>query len=215
VAVFDPDDAVILTRRAYEGSTAAAWGDRWADKSFLDHRFSRFRELLRAGARVLDLGCGPGLDARELEARGLRVTGLDLTRAMIDVAQRRSGIRNLAQGDSRRLPFARASFDGVWASASLLHLPKRQVDGALAEVRRVLVPSGIFYSAMKAGDHDGVMQPVPGHPVTSKRYFAHYRPSEWTTRLTDSGFEIVEQAVENQEAVLPDTPWIVTYTRRP
>lgn len=206
------DLPIIATRTAYEAS-AAAWAGRWEDKTFIAPRFDRFRDLLSEGARVLDLGCGPGLDAREHSARSLQVVGVDLTRAMLDYARGRSGLARCIHGDLRHLPFADRSFDGVWASASLLHLPKDQVDGALGEVSRIVRPAGVFYTAMKLGDHDAFQNARPGHPVHGRRYFAHYQPGEWTQRLRDAGFDLIEQHLENLEALAPDTPWIVTYAR--
>ncbi len=208
-----PDEAVLATRAAYE-SDAVAWANR-------NHRFDlralrqrRLAEMTGGGGTVLDLGCGPGLDAPGLRELGLTVVGLDITHAMLAIAAPKLGGRALI-GDSRRLPFAADAFEGVWASASLLHLPKDQVAMALAEVRRVLKPGGAFYSGMKGGDHDGFVEPWAGHPVKVRRHFSHYQPDEWTAYLAKTGFAVEEQAVENAGAVLPDTPWIITYARNP
>lgn len=206
-------DAAIPTREAYEAD-AAAWAGRWQDKGFLAHRFDRFRALLSGHARVLDAGCGPGLDAAQLRQRGLLVTGLDITRSMLAVARARGGVERVVQGDLRSLPFRDGRFDAAWASASLLHLPKSQVKQALLEVRRVLRHEGIFHSSMKAGQYDGFMDPIPGHTIKARRYFAHYQPEEWNALLRASGFEVVQQEIDNTEATPPDTPWIVTYARK-
>jgi acylphosphatase/2-polyprenyl-3-methyl-5-hydroxy-6-metoxy-1,4-benzoquinol methylase len=209
------DDAVITTRMAYE-LDGAAWSARWGDRAFLSPRFDRMCELLDDRARVLDLGCGPGHDSSALSERGLRVVSLDLTRAMLEVARCSEPATKLLQGDSRSLPLQTGIFDGVWASASLLHLPKNEVGSALGEVRRILRGGGTFYSSMKLGDHDALMsqgQRGGGNPVRGDRYFAHYGTKEWTALLRGAGFEVVEQRVENAKAQLPDTPWILTYAR--
>lgn len=201
------DEAVIATRLAYEAD-AASWASR-------DHNFqqraeqqARLVKLVRQGGRVLDLGCGPGLDSGGLAGQGLDVIGLDITSVMLRIAaEKRPG--TVVQGDARRLPFARASFDGVWASASLLHLPKSQVSLALGEVRRILRERGGFYTGMKAGEADELMVTRP-QVVRHGRHFSHYRPAEWSDLLIEAGFRVVEQLVDNEEAVAPDTPWIVT-----
>jgi SAM-dependent methyltransferase len=207
-ALSSGDDAVIVTGRAYE-QDARAWAGREREAGERSARHGRFASLLRAGARVLDLGCGPGSDSDGLAARGMDVVGLDLTRAMLEIAASRVPC-GLIQADGRCLPLRSATFDGVWASASLLHLPKSQVGLALAEVRRVLRWGGAFYSAMKAGNADGLMITRPD-VVRSERHFAHYAASDWSGRVEAAGFAIDSQAIEDEGAVLPDTPWIVTY----
>ncbi|HEX7796960.1 MAG TPA: methyltransferase domain-containing protein [Vicinamibacterales bacterium] len=102
---------------------------------------------LRAGARVLDLGCGLGDDtfhiAERVGATG-RVTGVDVSASMIDEAQRRAETRGLRVdfevGDSQALRFADGTFDGVRAERMLMHVP--DADRAIAEMARVLVPGG-------------------------------------------------------------------------
>ena len=129
------DDAVIVTRRAYEQG-AEQWARRGLSRDFADRRVRAFAGLVKAAGRrrVLDLGCGPGFDAADLTRLGLEVIGLDVTRAMLVIACRDNApsMRGL-QADSRSLPFRDGSLDAVWANASLLHLPKSQVGWALAE----------------------------------------------------------------------------------
>jgi len=208
-------DAVLATNAAYERD-AGAWAARLGGGGFLTTRFQRFRDSLPPGSRVLDVGCGPGADAALLLEMGLNVIALDLTSAMLHIARERRKALPVVQGDSRALPFPAAVFDGIWASASLLHLPKSQIDIALREVRRTLRAQGVLHSFMKVGDHDGLMtqeQRGGGNPVRGARYFAHYQPAEWSGRLRDAHFEVVEQRVENVDAQLPDTPWLITYAR--
>jgi acylphosphatase/ubiquinone/menaquinone biosynthesis C-methylase UbiE len=205
-------DAVLVTKAAYEAD-ARAWADRRRG-AFVEARYQRIRDLLPGGALVLDLGCGPGNDAALLAELGLAVVGLDLTRSMLEVARARARTSSLLEGDSRRLPLASAAFDGVWASASLLHLPKTQVDLALAEARRVLKPGGVICTFMKMGDHDGIMtaeQRGGTASVRGDRYFAHYGPSEWPAHLRASGFSLIEQHTFDVQAQLPNTPWLTTY----
>jgi ubiquinone/menaquinone biosynthesis C-methylase UbiE len=202
------DDPVLTTKAAYEGH-AAAWAERDHNYEQRSRNQEQFLTLLPSGGRVLDLGCGPGIDSTGLAARGLHVTGLDITRAMLKIAAEQVSGR-LVQGDARRLPFQDAAFEGVWASASLLHLPKAQVGEALRELRRVMRPGGAFYSGMKKGSADELMVSRP-EVVRDARHFSHYQPEEWSRLLANAGFGVKLQSVENQEATPPDTPWIITY----
>jgi ubiquinone/menaquinone biosynthesis C-methylase UbiE len=102
---------------------------------------------LRAGARVLDLGCGLGDDtfqiAERIGASG-NVTGVDVSTSMIDEARRRAEGRGLPVdfevGDSQALRFAAGTFDGVRAERMLMHVP--DAERAIAEIARVLAPGG-------------------------------------------------------------------------
>jgi acylphosphatase len=206
------DAAVLATKAAYEAD-ARAWAGRRRG-GFVEARYQRFRDLLPERGLVVDLGCGPGNDAALLADLGLGVVGLDLTRAMLEVARGGGRMRALIEGDSRRQPFVAESFDGVWASASLLHLPKAQVSLALAEARRVLKAGGALCTFMKMGDHDGIMtqeQRGGSAVVRGDRYFAHYGPAEWLAHVRACGFRVLEQHTFDVQAQLPNTPWLTTF----
>src|SRR5215216_5228255 len=129
------DSYVIATRDAYE-QYAEAYAHHRSDRSAIRPHFERFVSLLPGGALVLDVGCGPGVDTGSLTLRGVRTVGLDIAAAMLEMASPHIGGR-VVQADQRSLPFADASFDGVWANACLLHVSKREVGRALAELTRV------------------------------------------------------------------------------
>jgi len=103
-------------------------------------RLAAFASRLPRGARVADLGCGPGWYGALLRRRGFEVVALDLASAMLREARRRAPGVQLVRGDLARLPFARASLDGAWARNSYMHLPARQLPAAFAELHRVLRP---------------------------------------------------------------------------
>lgn len=91
------------------------------------------REL--QGRRILDLGCGHGHDTLALRAAGADAVALDLKTTNLDPA-----LDEVVRGDARLLPFADASFDGVFCSNLLEHTPA--VAPVLAEIERVLKPQG-------------------------------------------------------------------------
>jgi demethylmenaquinone methyltransferase/2-methoxy-6-polyprenyl-1,4-benzoquinol methylase len=100
------------------------------------------RAGLRSGMRVLDVGTGTGLLAREIVqmlGAGGRVVGLDPSWQMMAEARRHPGIR-LVQGVGERLPFADNQFDFVTMGYALRHVP--DLDQTFGEYRRVLKPGG-------------------------------------------------------------------------
>src|SRR5262245_32105013 len=110
----------------------------------------RFAALLALGARVLDVGCGPGWEAARLRALGIRAYGLDRSRGML--AEARAWGVPLLLGDMRDLPVPNGLLDGLWVCASFLHIPKRDGPVVLCEFHRVLRPGGVLYIGVKEGD---------------------------------------------------------------
>lgn len=106
-----------------------------------------------AGRRALDLGCGTGRYLRVLQARGARVVGVDLSRAMLSYG-RDDGMPRL-QADVTALPLADACMDVVLSGLALNDVD--DLDGAIAECARVLVSGGVLvYSVVHPrGAHDG------------------------------------------------------------
>jgi SAM-dependent methyltransferase len=110
------------------------------------------------GSRWLEVACGPGLIARALSARVGSVHGVDLTPAMVELAQQgaiEEGLENVtfSLGDAAALEFERSSFDGVLTRFSLHHIPAPQ--RIMAEMARVLRPGGWLIVADHVTDGDG------------------------------------------------------------
>jgi ubiquinone/menaquinone biosynthesis C-methylase UbiE len=97
-----------------------------------------------AGLRVLDVGCGQGIDLHEYAAAGARVTGLDLAPRHVELARAHLAVDGLdgqvVEGDAEALPFPDASFDRVSSNGVLHHTP--DIEAALREIVRVLRPGG-------------------------------------------------------------------------
>lgn len=119
------------------------------------HRWLFERVAPPPGARILEVGCGPG----EFWKRNLeridptwRITLTDVSPGMLAVAEEVLGDRaECAVADVQELPFADESFDVVLASHMLYHVPDRPQ--AFAEIRRVLVPAGAFHAAANGDGH--------------------------------------------------------------
>lgn len=154
----------------------------------LSHIWDRFCSKLSDRALVLDLGCGPGRDCAALLARGCRVVGIDLSAGMLREAARRAP-GDYVQGDMRRLPFA-GRFDGLWANASLLHLPRAEAPAALSEMRRALRPDGVLYLSVKLGDGEEWEQ------REGRRFFTYFSRPETLLLVEQAGFLIRVDWVE-------------------
>jgi SAM-dependent methyltransferase len=111
-----------------------------------------FLDRLQDGARVLDLGCGGGIDSAEMIRRGFDVVPVDGARSVAQQAEARIGRPVLVQ-TFEELAFEQ-EFDAVWASASLLHVPKSALPAILSKVRAALRPGGLHFASYKAGLSD-------------------------------------------------------------
>ena len=112
-----------------------------------------FLALLPAGGRILDAGCGSGRDALAFASRGYAVTAIDGAPAMV-AAARAMGIAALHLG-FEDIAFE-GEFDGVWACASLLHVPKSRIVGVLRRLGGALMCGGHFYMSFKEGSGEEV-----------------------------------------------------------
>jgi 2-polyprenyl-3-methyl-5-hydroxy-6-metoxy-1,4-benzoquinol methylase len=117
-----------------------------ADMSVLQRRFA---ELLPAGGRVLDAGCGSGRDAKAFAEMGFDVVAFDASAEMVKRAQAHTGLEVL------QMTFDdvdwQSAFDGIWASASLLHVPRAHLIEIGNRLRDALTPGGVLYFSFKHG----------------------------------------------------------------
>jgi ubiquinone/menaquinone biosynthesis C-methylase UbiE len=206
------DAHVVATREAYE-RYAEAYAHHRSDRSPIRPYIERFVAILPGGARVLDVGCGPGVDTGSLALRGVQTVALDIAAAMLELATPHTGGR-VVQADQRYLPFDVAAFDGVWANASLLHLSKRDVPGALSELTRVVKPGGVVYTSVQSGSGESLEEPTEtSRGVLMPRYFARYEADEWLSLLRDAGLEpmTAHESLDNLSAA---KFWLNAFAKR-
>jgi 8-oxo-dGTP pyrophosphatase MutT (NUDIX family) len=167
----------------------------------LSPQLDRFCTYLQPGARVVDVGCGPGRDLLSLEERGSWAVGLDRSAGMLREALTR-GAKQLVQADARALPFASGTWNGVWACASLLHLPKAELPAALAETRRAL-GHGHVCLMLKRGEGESWRDDDWG----KRRFFSYYHPAEVELALERAGYHVLDRDLK-PDTRRPDLTWI-------
>lgn len=162
----------------------------------LVHQANLLIKAVGMGGKILDVGCGTGRDLAWFIDNGAWAAGIDLSRGMLDYAYRTlaqaSRLTRLACADMQHLPFPEATFDGLWACASLLHLPKAQAPDALREFQRVLRPGGYMVIDVQQGTGE-TWEAFYGTVV--ERFFARYQPPELADLLLAAGFEIIESTI--------------------
>ena len=114
---------------------------------------SIFLSRLPTGAYIMDLGCGSGRDSKAFLEKGYRVLSVDGSEELCKVASRLTGQEVLCQ-TFENIHFSQ-KFDGIWACASILHVPSDRLLLVIGNISRALKPGGYFYVSFKYGTFEG------------------------------------------------------------
>ncbi|MCA9488200.1 MAG: class I SAM-dependent methyltransferase [Nanoarchaeota archaeon] len=165
------------------------------------------------GKNILDIGCGSGVAAKELQERGFNVFGIDLSRKLINESQKTSPSSTFEEMDMRNLLFEDKYFDGIWHVASLLHLEKKDAPMALSEAYRVLKKNGIMYLSIKMGEGERLEK--DGRYGGLKKYYAYYREEEMNSILENIGFKVLENySISYKDNYRIAHPWINIFAKK-
>lgn len=166
-------------------------------------------ELLRhiEGAppfRILDLGCGPGRDLQAFKALGHAPVGLEGLPAFAAMARAASGCEVLEQ-DFLRLELPRAAFDGVFANASLFHVPTQELPRVLQELRAALKPRGVLFCSNPRGRNE--------EGWSRGRYGAFLDWETWQALATGAGFTELNHYYRPAGLAREAQPWLASSWR--
>lgn len=129
----------------------------------LSEIMQEFVELLPEDAEVLDLGCGSGRDTKVLQEQGFYVTPMDGSEKMCELAEIYTD-QEVLHLTFEEMDFEEV-FDGIWACASLVHVPQDEMPDIMEKVWNALKPDGVLYFSVYEGDREGVY---------GGRYFCDY-----------------------------------------
>lgn len=138
---------------------------------------------------ILDIGCAHGRDALLFKQNNaINYIGIDISPTMLTLARQFAPQSVFIRMNMSKMAFQSASFDGFWAVASLLHIPKYRISSVLAEIRRVMKPGALGFIALKEGDGEEI---VIGNFRGDNRFYAFYQLEEFKRVLADNGFEVI------------------------
>lgn len=149
----------------------------------------KFEELLPEGGSILDLGCGSGRDTLAFYEDEYDVTPLDGSAEMCALAEIHTDL-DVLHMTFDDLDFDEV-FDGVWACASLLHVPEDQMPATLKKIGQALKPGGILFLSVKEGDFSG---------IRNGRYFVDYSKRKLGDLIEDTGIFEVEEIWRTEDA---------------
>jgi SAM-dependent methyltransferase len=155
---------------------------------------------------ILDFGCGPGRDLRTFSALGHRAIGLDGSARFAEMARADSGCE-VWQQDFLALILPDRYFDGVFANASLFHVPAQELSRVLLQLHATLKPGGVLFSSNPWGRNE--------EGWSHGRYGAYHDLDAWRDRMIEAGFLEIEHYYRPVGLPREQQPWLASVWRRP
>ena len=198
--------------RAITGGTLAHYNERaqqfW--EGTRDHDVTQnIDALLRhirgtAPFRILDLGCGPGRDLATFRKLGHDAIGLEGSAALAAMARENSGCEVWEQ-DFLTLTLPDMAFDGIFANASLFHVPRSELPRVLRELHAALKPVGVLFSSNpRGGNEEG---------WNRGRYGAYHDLEAWRAFMAEAGFTELEHYYRPLGLPREQQPWLASVWR--
>jgi SAM-dependent methyltransferase len=154
---------------------------------------------------ILDFGCGPGRDLKTFAELGHAPVGVDGSAEFAQMARDYSGCE-VWQQDFLQLDLPAGRFDGIFANASLFHVPAQELPRVLAQLHAALKPRGVLFSSNPRGDNqEGWHQ---------GRYGAYHELPAWQRFMSDAGFVELEHYYRPEGLPREQQPWLASVWRK-
>lgn len=155
--------------------------------------------------QILDFGCGPGRDLRTFSAIGHSAVGLDGCARFVEMARADSGCEAWQQ-DFLALDLPPERFDGVFANASLFHIPSQELPRVLRQLHATLKPGGVLFSSNPRGENQ--------EGWNGERYGAYHDLANWRVLLNAAGFSELQHYYRPAGLPREQQPWLASVWRR-
>jgi SAM-dependent methyltransferase len=153
---------------------------------------------------ILDFGCGPGRDLSHFKSLGHRPVGLDGSHAFCTMAREKTGCQVLHQ-HFLALTLPDQAFDGIFANASLFHVPSQELPRVLQELHAALRPGGILFSSNPRGNSEGWSGQRYGHFVEFETYHFY---------LEAAGFKVLDHYYRPAGLPRAAQPWLAIVSQK-
>jgi SAM-dependent methyltransferase len=156
--------------------------------------------------RILDFGCGPGRDLKAFKDLGHQAIGLDGSARFAEMA-RNFSVCDVWHQDFLKLQLPPAYFDGIFANASLFHVPGQELPRVLKELYATLKPNGVLFSSNPRGDNQ--------EGWNGERYGAYHDWPRWHELVTGTGFKEINHYYRPPGLPRKRQPWLASVWRKP
>lgn len=167
----------------------------------------KYISLLPKGASILDIGCGSGEKSKYLTEKRFHVTGIDFSEEMIKIAKELEPKANFFVQDIMNTINLNQKFDGVFAQAVLLHVPKKNVAAVLENFICLLKPGGYLYIAVKErknGNPEEEIKKESDYGYEYERFFSYFETGELKRLFLNMNLKILYETVTKSG----NTNWI-------
>ncbi|PHS79599.1 MAG: SAM-dependent methyltransferase [Rhodospirillaceae bacterium] len=155
---------------------------------------------------VLDFGCGPGRDLVYFKTQGIEAVGLDGSKEFVDMARAETDCEVLHQ-NFLKLDLGENRFDGIFANATLFHVPAAELPRILGELYDSLKKGGVLFSSNPRGDNQEGFQ--------GERYCCYHDLETWRRYVQAVGFEELHHYFRPPGLPRAQQPWLATVWRKP
>lgn len=172
---------------------ALEWSKR-RPVEWMQNSIDKFVSLFNQGDSILDVGCGSGDKSAYMIEKGLNVTGVDFSEKMIEIAKREVPKGEFHVMDINKLDDLNKEFDGIFARAVLLHIPKKEIPIILSKLKNCIKDHGYLYIAVKekrAGENDEEVVKENDYGSDIERFFSYFTLPELEKILSDAHLNIV------------------------
>ncbi|WP_349571165.1 class I SAM-dependent DNA methyltransferase [Azotobacter salinestris] len=202
----DLEQITTTTLRHYETS-AEAFRDGTRDHDVSQNVDALLRHIETAPPfTILDFGCGPGRDLKTFRALGHQPIGLDGCPRFVEMARCDSGCE-VWQQDFLQLDLPAERFDGVFANASLFHIPAQELPQVLGKLYAALKPGGVLFSSNPRGHNE--------EGWNGNRYGSYHDLDAWRRYLGAAGFVELEHYYRPAGLPRAQQPWLASVWRKP
>src|SRR3989338_2040346 len=189
--------------------------EKWAIFEKLENEFA---ELVPKGVNILDVGSGGGHYAEFFVKKGFQITGIDFSSAMVRVAQKRVPEGKFFVMRMEEMSFPPNSFDGVWMSASLYHVPKKVALKVLEKAYEVLRPECWLYVLVREGVGEG-FEASDKFGKSVLRFIAKFQEGELKIILGKVGFKSLKTKVIKPSkypyGATKEASWLAVFAQKP
>ncbi len=154
---------------------------------------------------ILDFGCGPGRDLKVFAELGHVAVGLEGAARLVDMARANTG-GEVWQQDFLKLDLPDKHFDGVFANASLFHVPSQELPRVLLELHATLKPRGVLFASNPHGHND--------EGWNRGRYGAYHDLETWRHYMSAAGFVELTHYYRPAGRPRDQQPWLASAWRR-
>jgi SAM-dependent methyltransferase len=198
-------DTSVVTLQHYDEHAESFW------HGTKDHDVSQNRGALLQHLRgdppyrILDFGCGPGRDLKFFKEMGHEAIGLDGAQRFVELARNYSGCE-VWQQDFLRLNLPPEYFDGIFANASLFHVPRQELPRVLKELWTTLRNEGVLFSSNPRGDNQ--------EGWSGERYGVYHDWPRWSESVVAAGFSEITHYYRPAGVPREQQPWLASVWRK-